>query len=64
VRSPHSAITSRDGRVDAALAALGPGFEENSNQIAHLADEPSFAPIPRAPALLSRSSGQDSLVSN
>jgi TolB-like protein/Tfp pilus assembly protein PilF len=45
------------GDVDAALAALERGFEEGSNMIAYLADEPSLAAIrshPRFQALLHR----------
>jgi serine/threonine-protein kinase len=45
------------GEVDAALSALERGFEEGSNQIAYLADDPDFARIrshPRYQALLKR----------
>jgi Tfp pilus assembly protein PilF len=45
------------GEVDAALTALERGFEEGSNQIAYLADEPAFTAIrrhPRYEALLKR----------
>lgn len=45
------------GDVEAALAALERGFDEGSNQIAYLADEPSFTAIrdhPRYRALLER----------
>jgi TolB-like protein/tetratricopeptide (TPR) repeat protein len=45
------------GEVEAALTALEQAYEEGSNQIAYLADEPAFAAIhshPRYQALLER----------